>query len=182
MRKILVIATVAGALLATLAPTAASAGGTHVTRRTVWLHEVNDSNVWGKAVLTQWGSKLRVQIYAKGLTPFRVHPQHIHGFHGWKNATCAPPHAANDIPGSPWGAAHPWRVISMHEAARYTGPPLLPLYPFPVANRHGEIWYDRTFTVGWDLRHLHDEVIELHGKFIASGYEPTLPVACGEIG
>ena len=181
MKRILILATVTGALFAATLPTVASAHHTTVTKRTVWLHELNDSGVWGKAVLTQSGSHLRVQIQASGLTPFGVHAQHIHGFDGWKNATCPPFHAANDIPHSPPGAAHPWRVLSLEEGLPYYGPVKLELTPFPTANRYGKIWYDRTFTVGWDLQHLRDEAIVLHGKPIASGYEPTLPVACGEI-
>lgn len=145
------------------------------------LDALNDSGVEGKATLILRGDHLRVVIRAKGLTPNKLHPQHIHGLAGDTNAVCPPPRAADDLPGLPEEADDPDEFISLEEGAPFYGPVLLSLEPFPVANRAGVVTYSMSFEVDGDLLDLSDEAIVLHGQFLDDGYAVTLPVACGEI-
>lgn len=121
-------------------------------------------------------------IRAKGLEAGKPHPQHIHGLSGDTEGTCPPPTAADDRPGLPQQAANPDDVISLEEGAPFHGPVLLPLNPFPVANKAGVVTYTQTFSeISGDLADLRDEVVVLHGMTLPGGDAATLPVACGAI-
>ena len=153
----------------------------HVEVHRVTLEELNGSGVTGTAILIQRDTEVRAIVIARGLEPGQVHPQHIHGLSGNTNGTCPPPSAADDRTGLPEEAADPDEFISLEDGAPFYGPVLLPLTPFPTANRAGVVFYDRTFQVSGDLEDLDDEVVVLHGMTLAGGYAATLPVACGEI-
>ena len=135
----------------------------------VRLTELNDSGVTGKAVLVQKDGTLRVKLHARDLVPSMLHPQHIHGLEGSTNATCPPPSAAGDD-----------RVLTLVDGLPFYGPVLLPLTPFPMADK-GTINYHETFEVDGDLADLSDEAIVVHGGYVDGEYVATLPVACGEI-
>lgn len=177
-----------------------------------YLTPLNNSGVTGKATIKySMDGNFEVMINAKGLSPNRVHPQHIHGFApdgDMKNqkAVCPPASAAGDD-----------GILSLPEGLPYYGPVLIPLddnlvplnagiFPF-VGIGAGDLsyhemvatkellqafdnMYDGTQTEK-DLM-LINRVIVIHGAFVKDGvvmqrysegavYMPALPVACGEI-
>ena len=142
-------------------------GGAEVYQ--VNLDELNASGVSGKAVLVLREGTLRIHLHARGLVAGMVHPQHIHGLDASANATCPPPSASGED-----------TLITLPEGLPFYGPVLLPLEPFPTPD-DGTVNYHETFQVDGDLEDLSDEAIVLHGAFLDGTYDPTLPVACGEI-
>ncbi len=159
------------------------------------LSSLNNSGVSGFASLIHMDNKLTVKIWADGLTPNMVHPQHIHGLESDANATCPPaPGSAEFMAADTNGDG----VIDLVEGLPFYGPVLLELYEpideFPVANADGEIHFERTFTLGvtefeeegmvptWEeLAPLVNRTIVLHGMFFQGEYDASLPVACGQI-
>ncbi|UJH91386.1 hypothetical protein LZ575_00935 [Antarcticibacterium sp. 1MA-6-2] len=160
-----------------------------------WLSSLNDSGVWGHASLIQMDNKLTVKVWADGLTPSMVHPQHIHGLESDENGTCPPSPGETGFMAADTNGNG---VIELGEGAPFYGPVLLSLYnpidEFPVANADGELYYERTFTLGetefeeegavptWEeLAPLVNRTIVLHGMNFEGNYIATLPVACGQI-
>ena len=159
------------------------------------LSSLNNSGVSGYANLIHMDDKLTVKVWADGLVPNMVHPQHIHGLTSDENAICPPsPGEAGFMAADTNGNG----VIELGEGLPFYGPILLPLYEpvdeFPVANANGEIYYERTFDLGelefeeegvvptWEeLAPLVNRTIVLHGMFFEGEYIATLPVACGQI-
>ncbi len=159
------------------------------------LSSLNDSGANGFASIIHMDNKLSVKIWADGLEPNMVHPQHIHGLESDANATCPPsPGEAGFAEADTNGDG----VIDLVEGLPFYGPVLLELYEpideFPVANANGEIHFERTFTLGetefeeegavptWEeLAPLMNRTIVLHGLTFGGEYVATLPVACGQI-
>jgi len=159
------------------------------------LASLNNSGANGFASIIHMDNKLKVKIWADGLVPNMVHPQHIHGLVSDANATCPP------SPGEAGFSAADTNsdgVIDLVEGLPFYGPVLLELYEpideFPVANAEGEIYFERTFTLGevefeeegavptWEeLAPLVNRTIVLHELFFEDEYVATLPVACGQI-
>ena len=160
----------------------------------VEISPLNNSGVTGHAKLMVDGTMLTVELWAEGLAPNELHPQHIHGFKmNNANSTCPPPSADMDGDG----------LVELLEGLPFYGPILLPLTPFPMAT-DGTIHYKQTFTLGMDemisyhnLKPLQNRVIVLHGAYVLTDmngnamivpkgtegamYVVTLPVACGQI-
>jgi len=154
------------------------------------------SNVTGTARLTVDGTRVHVIIHVRGLTPNLPHAMHIHGILGDANV-CPPASADTNGDG----------LVSLQEGAPFYGPidtsftttgdtsPAsgLALERFPVANREGNLNYNRTFTIPQDvLNSLGSLHIVVHGLALdgnsegpVGGYdtlfEAVLPVACGTI-
>lgn len=154
------------------------------------------SNVTGKASLKVHGTQVHVKIHVRGLAPNLPHAMHIHGILG--DANVCPP-AAADTSGD--------GLISLEEGAPFYGPvdtsfttsgdttaaSALALERFPVADRHGNLNYNRTFTIPQnELDSLGSLHIVVHGLALdgnsegpVGGYdtlfEAVLPVACGTI-
>lgn len=153
------------------------------------LDEINDSGVDGTAHLSLMGDQLTVKIYATGLEPNELHPQHIHGFmENNRNSKC--PTASADDNGDGF--------ISVGEGAPFYGGILLPLVydvndplSFPVADENGVIDFEMTYTVNSSITPLQNTAIVLHGMTVegyvnadgdtVNGYVITLPVACGQV-
>ena len=156
---------------------------------TAQLSPLNDSGVSGKANITVENNTLTVSVWAEGLEPNMVHPQHIHGFmENNRNSTCPSP--SDDTNGD--------GIVDLVEGLPSYGPVLLELYlpidEFPVADAAGTIHYERTFNLGEvefaeegevisyaDLKPLQNRAIVLHGMTVNGEYIATLPVACGMI-
>lgn len=177
-----------------------------------YLTPLNNSGVTGKATIKYTvNGNFEVLINAKGLSPNRVHPQHIHGFAPDsdmpnKKAVCPPASAAGDD-----------GILTLVEGLPFYGGVLVPLdnklvpltsdnMPY-VGYGAGDLtyyemeatkalvqafdnMYDGTQTEA-DLK-LINRVIVLHGAFVKDGmvmqrysegaeYDASLPVACGEI-
>ena len=154
------------------------------------------SNVTGTARLTVDGTRVHVIIHVRGLTPNLPHAMHIHGILGDANM-CPPPSADANGDG----------LISLEEGAPFYGPvntsfttsgdtsaaSALALERFPVADNHGNLNYNRTFTIPQNvLDSLGSLHIVVHGLALdgnsegpVGGYdtlfEAVLPVACGTI-
>lgn len=138
---------------------------------TVDIAPLNGSGVSGTAELTLVGDQLTVKVYATGLEPNMVHPQHIHGFiENNRNSTCPPASADEDGDG----------LVELGEGLPFYGPVLLSLTPFPTAP-DGTISFEMTYTVDSSITPLQNRVIVLHGMTVEGEYVATLPVACGQI-
>ena len=153
------------------------------------LSPLNNSGVTGEATITVENNTLTVKVWADGLEPNMVHPQHIHGFmEDNRNSTCPAPSADTNGDG----------IVDLVEGLPSYGPVLLELYlpvdEFPVADADGTIHYERTFELGQvefeeegqvisyaDLKPLQNRAIVLHGMTVNGEYIATLPVACGQI-
>ena len=154
------------------------------------------SNVTGSASLKVDGTQVHVNIHVRGLTPNLPHAMHIHGILGDANV-CPPASADTNGDG----------LISLEEGAPFYGPidtsftktgdtsaaSGLALERFPVADNHGNLNYNRTFTIPQNvLDSLGSLHIVVHGLALdgnSSGpvggydslFEAVLPVACGTI-
>ena len=133
------------------------------------LDALNDSGVDGKVVLVLHDGTLRVHLQASGLEAGLLHPQHVHGLAS-TDATCPPASAAGSDD-----------VLTLAEGLPFYGPVLQGLTPFTTADK-GRITYHETFEVSGDLLDLSDEVVIVHGGFVGDTYDPSLPVACGDLG
>ncbi len=156
-----------------LAATSVAYAHQGVRRFKVNLQPLNDSGVSGQAWLILRDGQLTVSIEATGLEANKLHPQHIHGFDQPANSTC--PTLAADADGD--------GLISVGEGLPDYGPVLLPLMPFSTAP-DGTISYQATFddlSVLEPINTLQNRAIVLHGLTVNDDYEPTLPVACGQI-
>lgn len=123
---------------------------------------------------------MKATVIATGVTPNQPHPQHIHGFTDGSDATCPPANAADD---DPQGDD---RYISLSEGAPFYGPVLLSLDyangEFPVANSAGHYIYERTFNRSPNSFPGPESLaVVVHGRMVDGNYQPSLPVACGEI-
>lgn len=142
------------------------------------LDELNDSGASGQALLWHRDDQLRVLVMASGLETGAVHPQHIHGFGDGTPSICPPPSADANQDG----------IISLAEAEPYNGPVIFPFDPFPTASGPaGTIFYARAFSgdqldpLNLDNTPLTDRIIHIHGLTVGGAYDPSVPVACGEI-
>lgn len=168
-------------LALTLTASAFAKGG-NVQKYRVTLEPLNDSGVTGMAVLTRLPGQLKVQVWAYGLAPHRVHMQHIHGFMDGSQAMV--PTAAADTNGDGY--------VDLAEALPVTGPVLLALEPYPTAKKVNFIVFTWVYR-GAQLKKLmlddvplSRRVVVLHGGYWSPVYgEPqyseTLPVAAGKI-
>jgi hypothetical protein len=125
-------------------------------------------------------------VNARGHVPFQLHPQHVH-----VEGRCPPPSADTNEDG----------LIDIGEGLPFYGPVLIALdgdltdgmqpSTFPViGNRGGALTYRKTASLeelvgpnGSPVGPLElgRRTVVLHGAFVDGTYEPTLPVACGEI-
>ena len=157
----------------TTAPMVGARQGVH--HYSTILRSLNGSGVTGVATMDLDGSALTVTVVASGLEANQTHMQHIHAIdHG--NSTCPPPSADANGDG----------IVSFAEGLPFYGPVRLPLtvscatYPFIGAS--GSLSYSRTFVVDpHDFLALQTKVVVLHGLTVNGTYDPSTPVACGQI-
>lgn len=155
------------------APVAGAREGVH--HYNVPLRALNGSGVSGVATMDLDGSALTVTIVASGLEANQTHMQHIHAIdHG--NSTCPP--ASADANGD--------GIVSFAEGLPFYGPVRLPLTvsgtTYPFIGPSGSLSYSRTFTVDpHAFLALQTKVVVLHGLTVNGAYDPTTPVACGQI-
>jgi len=151
-----------------------NAGAPAVGVYRVSLSPLNGSGVHGTATIQVKGSDLVVELQAVGHVPDMTHLQHIHGFADGTDATCPPPEAA--------GADG---VLSFADGLPFYGPVQLLLTPFPApANSAGAIHYRGTFPQGslaFGPSDLELKTMVLHGDFVGSAFDASLPVACGTV-
>lgn len=139
---------------------------------TVQLTELNGSGVSGMATIDLMGDMIDVNLQASGLTPEMVHMQHIHGFtENNKNAVCPPASADTNGDG----------LISLVEGIPYYGPVLVALTPYPTADAAGMVDFMNDYGISRVVRSLQNNVIVLHGMYVNGVYDPTIPVACGQL-
>lgn len=124
----------------------------------------------------QDNTTLKTTILAANVTPDQEHMQHLHGFDGGENSTCPPSSADTDDDG----------FISLAEGEPFYGGVQLALTneddSYPVANSVGVYTYQRTFDLtGVTLPDWENMSLVIHGADVEGSYEPTLPVACGEV-
>ena len=168
------------------------------------LTPLNNSGVVGAAAFVIANGELTARVFARGLVPGQLHPQHIHGLEGGQNSTCPAPDAADDIPNSPATAANPDAIISVAEGAPAYGAVRVPLdgeldgtaqpSTFPTANSGGIVNYLQKTSFGelqasiepFQLRPLDQLVVVLHGAMVTGPdgqqvYDASIPVACAQI-
>jgi len=140
----------------------------------VKLYPLNQSGVSGKVEISLKGNnRLKISLEAEGLEPGRPHPQHIHGLNDLSlNATC--PGIEADIDGD--------GLISVGEGFPFYGPIVLPLTPFDLVERDGELEYEAKFSINPEsIQPLDKRTIVLHGMTVNGVYIASLPIACGII-
>jgi len=140
----------------------------------VKLHQLNQSGVTGEAEIKITGNnRLIIKLEAEALEPGRPHPQHIHGqIDPAINATC--PGIAADVNAD--------GLVSVGEGFPFYGPIVLPLTPFDLVERNGELEYEAKFSVNPDsIQSLDKRTIVLHGMTVNGEYIASLPIACGVI-
>lgn len=158
------------------------------------------STVTGEADLMLRGHRLGVDLEARGLTPGMPHLMHIHGLLDAMAHNECPP-AAADVHGPGGATTPPDGLIDVGEGLPYYGPidvsfttrgdtspaSALDLARFPVADREGEMRYQRTMPIGADVANRLGGLVivvhglDLNGDRMYSPYEKALPVACGPI-
>lgn len=139
-------------------------------------YPMNGSNSIALAYFRKQGDVLKTTVIAAGMTPNKMHPQHIHGFEDGRESVCPPASADSNGDG----------FISIEEGAPFYGGVLLSLNyedgSFPVAKGNGIYEYERTFDVsGMNLPHLEKLTVVAHGRMVGNEYVATLPVACGQV-
>lgn len=136
--------------------------------------ELNNSGVKAQATLQVIDGNLVVTLDAVGRVPQHIHPQHIHGF-TTTASTC--PTTANDTNHD--------GVISFAEGLPAFGPVQVDLQPYPTpTNTAGATHYHVTFVasqVPFDPSALTQKTMVLHGDFVGTSYDASLPVACGPV-
>jgi len=181
--KILLLGVLITVLVLSLASSAFAVPMVRTYRAT--LVELNGSGVTGTAEITMLPmGNFRVKVSAYGLEPGKRHEQAIRGFANGKQATVPPPDQGIYGDG----------ITSLEEALAYTGPVLLPLTPYVRANPSGFQEFTRMYRgselddLDLDEVSLRSRVIMLQGGYLPAVYayygeiyEPTLPIAAGEI-
>ena len=136
--------------------------------------ELNNSGVKAQATLQVIDGSFVVTLDAVGRVPQHIHPQHIHGF-TTTASTC--PTTANDTNHD--------GVISFAEGLPAFGPVQVDLQPYPTpTNTAGATHYHVTFVasqVPFDPSALTQKTMVLHGDFVGTSYDASLPVACGPV-
>jgi glucose/arabinose dehydrogenase len=167
------------------------------------LTPLNNSGVNGAAAFVIHNGEFTARVFARGMVPNELHPQHIHGLDGNQNGVCPAPSAASRMPNSPSEAANPDQFISVAEGLPDYGAirvPLdselvpIPAGEFPTADADGIVNYLQKTSFSelqaalgdFQLRPLEDKVVVLHGGFVTGAdgqqvYVPSLPVACAQI-
>jgi len=169
-KKITTVFSVAAVFAMTAMPTLASHNDSEAYRAN--LRTLNSSDVRGRANMTLEGDQLKVTINARGYEANKLHVQHIHGFANKQNSVCPSPSADINNDG----------VVDLVEGLPSYGPILLNFEPFPTADSKGSVNFQNTYTVNVsDLGPLENRAIVLHGATVNGNYDPTLPVACGQI-
>ena len=121
------------------------------------------------------GDVLKATVLAAGVTPDKVHPQHIHGLDSGANATCPPASADENNDG----------YISLTEGLPYYGGVKLALEnedgTWPMANAAGFYTYQRTFDLNGADFNWENLAVVVHGMFVGDDYDASMPTACGEV-
>jgi hypothetical protein len=164
-RRLLALAALALApvVLGAPAASAAPAGTTY----TLPLDVLNNSHAYGKAQVTLSGTSLHVVIDAHNLVPNSPHAQHLHGDLSGKVFKCPTEEQQRNAD------ANKDDMLSTTELAAFYGPILYSLTTkgditpdsglavdrFPVADKDGNLHYERTITISAaaakDLQNLH---------------------------
>ncbi len=131
------------------------------------------SQASGKARITVDGDQITVRVQARGLSPNLVHVQHIHGV---GQNECPTAEVGNDrlddglidtVEGLPdYGAIQ----VSLTTQGDTTANSGLAVERFPVADKHGKIKYERTFTIGVDFPREVADKLERH-HFVVHGID-----------
>jgi hypothetical protein len=131
------------------------------------------SNASGNARITVDGDRVTVRIQARGLTPNLVHVQHIHGV-GRNECPTADRRddRVNDglidtVEGLPDYGAIQVSLTTRGDTSPASG---LAVDRFPMADAHGKLKYERTFTVGVDFPREVAEHLERH-HFVVHGID-----------
>lgn len=131
------------------------------------------SRVSGNARITVDGNQVTVRIQAKGLSPNLVHVQHIHGIGENKCPTAERrDDRVNDglidtVEGLPDYGAIQVSLTTRGDASPGSG---LAVERFPVADEHGKLKYERTFTIGADFPEQVAENLQRH-HFVVHGID-----------
>lgn len=166
---------------------------------------VGGSHVTGDVDFEVKGRKVTVEVEAQGLAPKLVHAQHIHGV---GDSECPTKEARNDrkddgiIDTSEGLPDYGPITVSLTTTGDTSPASGLAVDRFPLANKSGELDYERTFTIGENFprkiaRNLEDFQVVVHGidanendmyDFGSLGksdldpslpQEATIPAACG---
>lgn len=183
-QSLLVAVAAAGLLLLPSAAWADRDGdGDHPEKKQQYMYDLNPvphdpskdggSEASGNARVTVDGDHVTVRIQAKGLTPNLVHVQHIHGV---ARNQCPTAERRDDrvddglidtVEGLPDYGAIQVSLTTRGDTSPGSG---LAVERFPVADEHGKLKYERTFTIGVDFPREVAEHFEQH-HFVVHGID-----------
>jgi hypothetical protein len=135
-------------------------------------YPMNGTNSIALAFFEVQDNILKATVLAAGVTPNQQHMQHIHGKDDNSNATCPP--ASNN------------GFITLEQGLPFYGGVQLALNyedgTYPVADAYGFYTYQRTFDLsGVSLSDWENTTVVVHGRNVNGVYNPSLPVACGQV-
>jgi hypothetical protein len=165
---------------------------------------VGGSHVRGHVFIDVDGSKVKVRVVAHNLAPNLVHAQHIHGVGSMECPSKSDRNDMGFISTSDGLPAYGGIQVSLTTRGDTSAASGLAVNRFPVADAHGDLRYERTFTIGKNFpaavaRNLKDFQVVVHGidanhnhmyDFNSLGIsdldpslpqEATIPASCGTL-
>ncbi len=173
MRRLIILAATAALVVAL--PAIALAQGRPQTFE-AQLHSLNGSGASAHAWLTLDGNQLTIHMEEVGLEASKIHPQHVHG--KLPGDATASPTLVSKCPAPPRDTDGDGLISFAEGLPDYGG--VLVNFGAPAANADGTFTLDGTFTVDPGIN-LNIRALVIHGLTVDGTYNPTLPVACGQV-
>lgn len=173
MRRFIILAATAALVVAL--PAIALAQGRPQTFE-AQLKSLNGSGASAHAWLTLDGSQLTIHMDEVGLEASKPHPQHVHG--KLPGETTASPTIISKCPAPSRDTDGDGLVSFAEGLPDYGG--VLVNFGAPPANSDGTFTLDGTFQVDPNID-LNSRALVIHGLTIGGAYNPTMPVACGQV-
>lgn len=145
--------------------TNADAEGTRVD-----LESLNASGASARALIVKGDETVTVSLAAEGLEPGQLHRLNIHRYEDERAVRCATD--ADDADGD--------GQIDVEEGQAAYGPIALELLPTPTAGDDGTATFEGTFPL--EASKIYNGVIVVSGATIDGGFDPSVPIACGQLG
>ena len=145
--------------------TNAAADGTRVD-----LQPVNGSAVTARSLVVKGDQTITVSLAAEGLEPGRQHRLNIHRYEDERAVRCAT--TSDDRNGD--------GRVDLDEGETAWGPIALELLPSPTADEDGTAAFEGTFPLA--ASKIYNGVIVVSGATVDGAFDPSIPVACGQLG
>jgi len=145
--------------------TNAEADGTPVD-----LESLNGSGVTARSLVVKGDETVTISLAAEGFDPGRQHRLNIHRNAGERAVGCVTD--ADDGNGD--------GEVDLDEGGAARGPIVLELLPTPTAGDDGTATFEGTFPL--EASKIYSGVIVVSGASVDGAFDPSVPVACGQLG